>query len=416
MRKGLFRTEVVNRPTSNSHGNILLSPSPLYSLLTGMFVVWLAAAIIYISVGQYPRKTSVQGWLEPKTGMFKLFSHSQRGEVTAVHVENGAKVSKGDPLVTISYRDKDTNGSANTFVFEELKATEARTMQSLMRLRELHTLERMQLSSERSNAKSVLEELDTLVQLAQQQWSLANRRLNQQTRLKKAGFVSQQNIDDEDFRVLSLTHQLKLAEQEREKARLHLKSLSQKVSSFPQRHANELSDIENKLSDIRRRIIIQKNAEEKTIYASHGGVVSGLNVKVGYIVDGKRPLLTVLPQNAAMLARIVIPVSNAGFIDVGQSLRIRYDAFPYQKFGTHLGEVVSVSPTMMLPGELVDAPILIQEPSYVVTAQLNTNEISAYGKALTLKAGMTFSADVLLSQRTLIEWLLEPLYSIRGKL
>ena len=101
-----------------------------------------------------------------------------------------------------------------------------------------------------------------------------------------------------------------------------------------------------------------------------------MNVKVDYIVDGTRPLLTVLPQNAAMLARIVIPVSNAGFIDVGQSLKIRYDAFPYQKFGTHLGEVVSVSPTMMLPGELVDAPILIQEPSYVVTAKLNTNEIS----------------------------------------
>jgi len=40
----------------------------------------------------------------------------------------------------------------------------------------------------------------------------------------------------------------------------------------------------------------------------------------------------------------------------------------------------------------------------------------AYGNNISLKAGMTFSADVDLSQRTLMEWLMEPLYSITGKL
>lgn len=77
---------------------------------------------------------------------------------------------------------------------------------------------------------------------------------------------------------------------------------------------------------------------------------------------------------------------------------------------------MNISPSLVLPGELTDIPISISEPAYLVTATLNTKEILAYGNNISLKAGMTFSADVDLSQRTLMEWLMEPLYSITGKL
>ncbi len=145
-------------------------------------------------------------------------------------------------------------------------------------------------------------------------------------------------------------------------------------------------------------------------------MISGLQVKAGYTIDSSRPLLTLLPKNADIQARIAVPVRSAGFLRKGQALHIRYDAFPYQKFGVQSGEIVNISPSLVLPGELTDIPISISEPAYLVTATLNTKEILAYGNNISLKAGMTFSADVDLSQRTLMEWLMEPLYSITGKL
>lgn len=42
--------------------------------------------------------------------------------------------------------------------------------------------------------------------------------------------------------------------------------------------------------------------------------------------------------------------------------------------------------------------------------------MKAFGKAFDLKSGMLFEADIMLEQRTLIEWLLEPLYSIKGRI
>ena len=49
-------------------------------------------------------------------------------------------------------------------------------------------------------------------------------------------------------------------------------------------------------------------------------------------------------------------------------------------------------------------------------ARLLEQRISAYGKGLALRPGMTFSADIRLGTRTLWEWLLDPLYSLRGRL
>ena len=123
-----------------------------------------------------------------------------------------------------------------------------------------------------------------------------------------------------------------------------------------------------------------------------------------------------LPHDNDIQAKVLVPVRSAGFIGVGQALHIRYDAFPYQKFGVQQGLVKSVSFTVLTPSDLNNTPISVNEPTYLVTASLANQEIFAYGKTVVLRAGMTFSADVELSSRTLMEWLLEPLYSVVGRL
>ena len=42
--------------------------------------------------------------------------------------------------------------------------------------------------------------------------------------------------------------------------------------------------------------------------------------------------------------------------------------------------------------------------------------MQAYGEVYPFKAGMTFDADIMQEERKLYEWVLEPLYSIKGKL
>ncbi len=55
------------------------------------------------------------------------------------------------------------------------------------------------------------------------------------------------------------------------------------------------------------------------------------------------------------------------------------------------------------------------ERVYRVTVAIDHQTIEAYGKAVPLQAGMTLTADIILEKRSLIQWLLDPLLSLRGR-
>jgi len=110
----------------------------------------------------------------------------------------------------------------------------------------------------------------------------------------------------------------------------------------------------------------------------------------------------------------LLPTRSAGFVQQGHHARLRFDAFPYQRFGFINSEINRIDRALIMPNE-VSLPISFQEPVYRLRAQLDVQHIKAFGKNFNLKSGMLFEADIMLEQRTLIEWLLEPLYSLKGR-
>jgi membrane fusion protein len=89
-----------------------------------------------------------------------------------------------------------------------------------------------------------------------------------------------------------------------------------------------------------------------------------------------------------------------------------YDAYPYQKFGIARGEVRSVAAVAQRPDEIgisTESPELL----YRVRVAPDASTVMAFGREHALQPGMELSADVVLEDRRLMDWLLEPLESIR---
>ncbi len=417
MRTGLFRKEVIDEQSNNVEGSFLMTPRPAYSAVAGLLAVWILAVTVYLNMETYARKASVTGWLEPSHGVFKLYSDARRGKVLDVIVSEGQLVEKGTPLIKISYSSKDAFGHrVSTQLLAELEAKQSRTRQSIKRLHTLHLAQKERLDEQLSQAEQTSTALSDIIALTQTQWFLASKQWEKARTLLEQGHISRADFEAHTLQRLNAEQKLALAKKDWSNEQANIATINHALATLPEQQANELANIENTYSDLTQQIVNHKSNMEEIIYAPRSGVISGLHVKAGYTVDSSRPLLTLLPQNADIQARIAVPVRSAGFLQEGQALHIRYDAFPYQKFGVQFGEIVNISPSLVLPGELTDVPISISEPAYLVTATLSTNEILAYGKSISLKAGMTFSADVQLSQRTLMEWLMEPLYSIKGEL
>ena len=417
MRKGLFRQEAVSAQNSKTQGRLLMTPKPAFMLLTTAIFIWILAVIVYMNTTSFSRKASVLGWLEPATGVFKLYPDMRRGTVTQVLVNEGDVVEAGAPLLEITYsKQSETGERASSMLLKELNAKQQRLQNTIDRLEALHIANTIAKNETLAALQQSFEAQSNITALAQKQWSLAKVSLEKAQTLQREGHISASEFDNQTLQYLSAEQQFELAQQDKRKELIAINTLQREIERLPQQHANELANFKNTLSDVTQQIVLHNEQTKETVYAPKAGIVSGMNLQPGHIVDGSNLLLTLLPQDNDIQAKILVPVRSAGFVDVGQALHIRYDAFPYQKFGVQQGLVKSVSHTVLIPGDLNNAPIPINEPTYLVTASINSQEILAYGKAVGLRAGMTFSADVELSNRTLMEWLLEPLYSVIGKL
>jgi membrane fusion protein len=130
-----------------------------------------------------------------------------------------------------------------------------------------------------------------------------------------------------------------------------------------------------------------------------------------------QPLATLLPSGSPMEVHLFAPSRAIGFVERGQKVRVRFAAYPFQKFGQHDGEVVQVSRVALAPAELppqfaVPAP---PESLYRVTVRLASQQVMAYGHAQPLTAGMQLEADLMQDRRRLIEWVFEPLIALGRK-
>ncbi len=174
-------------------------------------------------------------------------------------------------------------------------------------------------------------------------------------------------------------------------------------------------DNKHQLLDLEQNIIELNSRESYSIKSTINGKVTSIQSKTGQMVTSKHPLLAILPDDAKYQAELFIPSRAIGFIESGKQVMIRYDAFPYQQFGLYQGSISDISGSIFLPGEL-PVPVILEEPVYRVKVILKSQFVTAFSKQLTLQSGMLLDADIILEKRTFVEWLFEPLFSLKSNI
>src|SRR3954447_25245404 len=97
----LFRSEVLAERQTPLLGKILLEPRASQSLLVGVSVVLGVAVLAFLIFGSYARKARLSGVLVPVHGLARIVA-PQAGVVTDIFVSEGARVTKGTPLIALS--------------------------------------------------------------------------------------------------------------------------------------------------------------------------------------------------------------------------------------------------------------------------------------------------------------------------
>ena len=150
------------------------------------------------------------------------------------------------------------------------------------------------------------------------------------------------------------------------------------------------------------------------ITAPIDGIVTNISPARGQTVAADAAFATILPDNK-LHAELLVPTRAIGFVHPGQAVTLRYEAFPYERFGQFHGEVENVGKTIWTSGDAV-GPLAVKEPVYRIVVAIDQQSIAAGGDSFPLRAGMVASADLLMEKRTLLEWLFQPVIQLRERM
>ncbi|HFC3776868.1 TPA: HlyD family secretion protein, partial [Neisseria gonorrhoeae] len=377
--------------------------------------------IIFLIFGSYTNKTTVEGQLLPTMGVVRVYS-SDIGTITHKFVEDGNFVKAGEPLFKLSTSRFGEKGNVQAKLAAEANLKKTLALQELERLKRIHQNEQKNVHNNIHRLNNQLENIKQQITGQNRQIRLAEKTLNKNKFLASQGAVSQQDKMTAESHLLEQRSRLESLKREQNNAIRELDEQKITLSSLPERHKTELSQLNRAITEMNQEILDFDLKSEQTIRASKSGYISTINVDIGQQVEPSKLLLSIVPEQTELVANLYIPSKAVGFIKPKDKVVLRYQAYPYQKFGHATGEIISVARTALGKQELSGLgiiftnPTLLNEPAYLVKVKLEKQTIKAYGENKPLQIGMILEADILHERKKLYEWVLDPLYSISGKI
>lgn len=417
-RVSLFREEALSASRVQWLGEIILIRPLTSRILTAVAVVMAALVATLFFFGSYTRHSNVSGQLMSDLGVVKVYP-PQAGIVLKKMVSEGQPVHRGDLLYIVSSERQAINRSD---IQETISHQVARRQQSLRD--ELAQTQRVQ-QDERTALYKKAEALQTeLGNVARQLTSqrsrveLAEDAFKRAAQLCEQGFVSKEVKQQKQAELLDQHLRLQALERDEISLGRELLTTRNDMQSLPLRQHNQLAQIERQLANTEQEWTESEAKRRFAVTAPESGIATAVTAEAGQTIDGSRPLVSIVPEGAQLQAHLYAPSRAIGFIRKDDQVLLRYQAFPFQKFGHAHGVVMSISQTAMSANEFSGVPGAgaNTEPLYRITVKLARQTLMAYGKPQPLQAGMLIEADVLQEKRRLYEWVLEPLYSLTGKL
>ena len=430
----LFRREVAAAQAAQYLGSVRLQRPWSYAAVTSVALALALMLVAFATWGEVNRKARLSGVVVPSQGSLNI-SAPQAGVVMDLPVREGQSVKAGQVLLVLQTERQSMLGGSVSDTTERAAqqiATRLQTLSTERTLRELQTRQREQVLDDRLRTTAQqLRQAEEESALQARRVQLAQTTLARNQQLAESGFVAEAQVQVRQEELIDA----KARAQALERARLGLMQDQQTLRGERTALKAQLQSDTNQI-DRNRASLDQEaseNAARKTmvISAPYAGTITALNLKAGQSVQNGQALATLVPQAAdsdasgpgPLQAQLFAPSRTAGFIRAGQTVYLRYDAYPYQKFGLHQGRITSVSATPFAPSELppnLAEQLLTQagskEALYRVNVSLEAQSIQAYGEALPLKAGLTVDADVLQERRKVWEWVLEPVLAARQRL
>lgn len=435
--KGLVRTdevsflpaalEIIERPVS-----------PTARATAWAMLILLGLTIAWLTFGRVDVVASAQGRLIPADNV-KIIQPAEAGVVRAIMVRDGQRVRKGQPLVELDPTVSTADAVQAERALETAKLDAARASAILAALdgrgmsfvappgtspvvaASQAALARAQLADIRATAATHQAEQraagsargEAIVQAAKlaETLPLLDEQIAANEQLLAKGFVSKLKVIEMRRQRLAAARDRDIALQTSNKAAAQMAAAgSGTAQSEAEARARVLSDLTKAQADasLRREELTkaQQRSSLQRLRSPVDGTVTQLAVHtVGGVVEAAKPIMVVVPSGGSLLAEVKVLNKDAGSIRVGQPVAVKLEAFPFTRYDTVPGRIMSIGSDSTADEKL----------GLVYTALVSVERgfIDREGRRTALAPGMAATADIRTGVRSILSYLLSPIDQAR---
>jgi membrane fusion protein len=415
MANKLFRQEAIDAQREKLLGEVSLArPVPLWAF-TAVALAFAVALVSFSVWGEYARRERVDGFLALDSGAARLLA-PESGVVAEILAKEGDEVQAGQPLIRLSFERGTVSGvTSGELVQREISERIAGLEREQKQARQLGAQQTEILRRKIADLQRELAQFDAEIKAQQSRLASSRNEFQRAEELFRDKFYSESKLIEFRNNVLDQQVKLESARRQRSAVARELSATQAELPTVELKVETQIDQLRRQESELQQGSVQEEAKRENIIRAPLAGVLTNIAATRGEAVAADAPLAVVVPKGGGMHAQLLVPTRAIGFVQPGQEVVLRYDAFPFQRFGQYRGTVERVSRTVWSTGEKV-GPVTVKEPVYRVDVKLESQHVLSGDQKLDLRPGMSVNADILQEKRKVWEWVFEPVLSLKERL
>jgi len=371
------------------------TPPPAIARLAGWFLIGVfGAAVLTAVLLRVPETVRCRFTLVPADGADPLQSPVS-GVLQAVLVAEGQTVAAGDVLFEIRSDEVITWQTALHGATEDLRAMEERVRRSeeahaaLLRINEAG---REQIAQERTFRTRFRDTVKDFVRRSQE--------------LRDLKLISEVELLKAQLELAAAEKDLNISEQSYHKIGLERTQLETERQLQRSDEQAAIEKLKVTAEGLRQRLVGSASGL-LSVRAPYPAVVTAIVQKnPGSVATPGLELCQLARLESRPIAALDLPQGGLDRVTAGQTARLFFDAFPYQRYGALPSRVEWVSPSAITTSNLLQ---------FRARAVLGRDDFSSPAGPIAVRAGMVGEARIRVGTRTLIEFAFEPLKALREK-
>lgn len=356
------------------------------------------------------------------------------GTISAIEVEEGDVVKKGDVLaqfiainsqsakeellgqqanlvMTIermeAFIDKRTaDFTAFTTDYPSLVVQQRQALLGMTSEREaIKELSDAELNKSKAQYKALENEIPTL----EHQIKASEKTVAMLSQLAKTGGVSKVQLLESEQKLDAYQRELTVMQGREKVLASDLVNLEKQLQ---QKQATIIKEVHQLVADKQAELLIvqarlkssDSNVMQNTITSPVDGIIQSLpGSSEGSVIAPGGTVAVIVPTTATALIEAKLSPRDIGFVNIGQKVRIKIDAFDYSRYGALDGVVKKISPTTDADergGVFYKVQVSIAKPYFG----------DAPGR-FDLIPGMTGEADIVTGDKTVFQYLWKPVFT-----